>query len=97
MSRPRRHPRADSPCGAGCVALQECDQLLATQPIQLFHKMFEFVKDNLDLGEADLEGAFHCLFLLLRRLADGEVTLAVTNIVTVLTGEASRPTLRLRM
>ncbi len=76
---------------------QECDQLLATQPIQLFHKMFEFVKNNLDLGEADLEGAFHCLFLLLRRLADGETTLAVTNIVTVLSAEASRPTLRLRM
>ena len=59
--------------------------------------MFEFVKDNLGLGEADLEGAFHCLFLLVRRLADGEATLAVTNIVTVLTAEASRSPLRLRM
>lgn len=84
-------------CAAFLWQSQECDQLLATQPIQLFHKMFEFVKDNLELGEADLEGAFHCLFLLLRRLADGEVTLAVTNVVTVLTGEATRPTLRLRM
>ena len=83
--------------GLGCCFAQECDQLLATQPISLFHKMFDFVKEHMDLKDGDLEGAFHCLFLLLRRLADGEVALAVTNIVSVLSAEGERPALRLRM
>lgn len=75
----------------------ECASLLQTDPSTLFMKMSSFMRSNMEAEDSDLEGGFHCLFLLLRYLP-GEVALgAAESCLSILTSSASRSVLRLKV
>ena len=76
---------------------EECASLLQTDPTALFAKMSSFMGNTPELSDSDLDGGFHCLFLLLRYLPSGEVLGAVNQCLSMLTNTPNRPVLHLKV
>jgi hypothetical protein len=76
---------------------EECATLLQTDPMALFQKFAQFVEGKMSMGDDDLEGSFHCLFLLLRHLSDEQVQGAIDSLLLLLVKEESRPVTRLKV
>lgn len=97
-----RYMHEDKPDEAGETAYEEDKRMLQEEPMSLLTNMFGFLRSQLlegstKLHDKDVEGCFHCIFLLLRRLDRELVPDNVESICSLICSDGDRTLLRCRV